>query len=84
MALKKFAINVWVKNKVETVHFQLYDNRPDLVNVDGQKTLLAEKKDNKTLENFIHQYKYAGYYLDRREAVDFASRETRIMPKDRN
>jgi aminopeptidase N len=43
------------------------------VNVDGNKTLLAEKKDNKTLENFIHQYKYAGQYLDRREAVDFAS-----------
>jgi len=36
--------------------------------------LLAEKKDNKTLENFIHQYKYAGQYLDRREAIEFASR----------
>jgi aminopeptidase N len=44
------------------------------VNVDGKKTLLVEKKDNKTLENFIHQYKYAGQYLDRREAVEFASR----------
>lgn len=65
--------DVWVKNKVDTFTFS-YNSRPDLVNVDGKKTLLAEKKDNKTLENFIHQYKYAGGYLDRREAIDFASR----------
>jgi aminopeptidase N len=35
--------------------------------------LLAEKTDNKTLDNYIHQYKYAGNYMDRREAIDFAS-----------
>ena len=33
-----------------------------------------KKRDNKTLENYIHQYKYAGTYLDRREAIDFAGR----------
>ena len=43
------------------------------MNVDADKMLLAEKTDNKTLENFIHQYKYAGQYLDRREAIDFAA-----------
>jgi aminopeptidase N len=35
--------------------------------------LLAEKKDNKSLANYIHQYTYAGNYLDRREAIDFAA-----------
>src|SRR5688572_27583887 len=70
---EKVRHNVWVKNKVDTFTYA-YSSRPDLVNVDGKKTLLAEKKDNKTLENFIHQYKYAGGYLDRREAIDFASR----------
>jgi aminopeptidase N len=70
---KKVRHNVWVENKVDTFTFK-YDSRPDLVNVDGDKVLLAEKKDNKTLDNFIHQYKYAGTYLDRREAIDFASR----------
>jgi aminopeptidase N len=65
--------NVWVNDKTDTFAFS-YTTRPDLVNVDGNKTLLAEKKDNKTLDNFIHQYKYAGLYLDRREAIDFASR----------
>ena len=70
---EKVRHNVWVKEKETTFTFP-YDTRPDLVNFDGKKTLLAEKKDNKTLENFIHQYKYAGTYLDRREAIDFASK----------
>jgi aminopeptidase N len=65
--------NVWVDDKTDTLTFS-YTTRPDLVNVDGDKILLTDKKDNKTLENFIHQYKYAGLYMDRREAVDFASR----------
>ncbi|OQP64208.1 peptidase M1 [Niastella vici] len=70
---EKVRHDVWIKDREETFSFP-YTSRPDLVNVDGKKTLLAEKKDNKTLENFIHQYKYAGQYLDRREAIDFASR----------
>jgi aminopeptidase N len=63
---------VWIENKTDTFTFT-YKSRPDLVNVDGDKILLCEKKDNKTLDNFIHQYKYAGNYVDRREAVDFCS-----------
>jgi aminopeptidase N len=70
---KKVRHNVWVENKTDTFTFK-YDTRPDLVNVDGDKVLLAEKRDNKTLDNFIHQYKYAGTYMDRREAIDFAAR----------
>ncbi|MEO6917405.1 MAG: M1 family aminopeptidase [Chitinophagaceae bacterium] len=50
-----------------------YTSKPDLINVDGDKILLAEKKDHKTLENFIHQFKYAGKYVDKREAVDFCA-----------
>jgi aminopeptidase N len=70
---KKERHHVWIDNKVDTFTFS-YSTRPDLVNVDGDKILLAEKKDNKTLENYIHQYKYAKTYVDRREAIDFASR----------
>jgi aminopeptidase N len=64
---------VWIDDKTDTLTFS-YTTRPDLVNVDGDKILLTDKKDNKTLDQFIHQYKYAGLYLDRREAIDFASR----------
>ena len=65
---------VWANNAVDTFSFP-YTKRPDLVNVDGDKILLWNKKDNKTLENFIHQFKYAGNYVDRREAIDFAAKK---------
>ncbi len=65
--------NVWVENAVDTFEFA-YSSRPDLVNFDGDRMLLAEKKDNKTLDNYVHQFKHAATYLDRREAIDFAAR----------
>ena len=70
----KTRYTVWAKNAVDTFTFN-YTKRPDLVNVDGDKVLLWNKKDNKTLDNFIHQYKYAGNYLDRLEAIQFASQK---------
>jgi aminopeptidase N len=65
--------NVWVKNAIDTFTFN-YSKHPDLVNVDGEKVMLWTKKDNKTLDNYIHQYKYAGNYLDRRESIEFAGK----------
>jgi aminopeptidase N len=70
---QKVRHNVWVRNAIDTFSFN-YSKKPDLVNVDGDKVMLWIKKDNKTLDNFIHQYKYAGNYLDRREAIEFASK----------
>ncbi len=70
---KKTRYKVWTSNATDTFSFS-YTQRPDLVNVDADKILLWIKKDNKTLDNFIHQYKYAGNYVDRREAIEFASR----------
>lgn len=64
--------NVWVENKTDMFVFN-YSKRPDLINVDADKVILWDKKDNKTLENFIAQYKYAGNYVDRREAIDFCA-----------
>lgn len=66
---------VWLDSKVDTLNFA-YTTKPDLVNVDADKMLLVEKTDNKTLDNFIHQYKFAGLYLDKREAIDFASQSS--------
>jgi aminopeptidase N len=66
--------NVWVKHAVDSFEFASSSN-PDLINFDGDKILLCTKKENKTLENYIHQYKHAALYLDRREAVDFISKK---------
>ncbi len=62
---------VWMENKTDTFHFTV-TSKPDQINVDADKYLLVDKKDNKTLAEFIHQFKHAGNYLDRREAVAFA------------
>lgn len=65
----KIRHNVWLNDREQTFTFS-YQSKPDLVNVDGDKILLCDKKDNKTLDSYIHQYKFAGNYLDRREAID--------------
>jgi aminopeptidase N len=69
---QKYRHKVWIENKADTFNFA-YNIKPDLINVDGDKTLLCDKTDNKTLDNFIHQYKHAGLYLDRREAIDYCA-----------
>ncbi len=69
---KKERHKVWLENKADTFTFA-YDTRPTLINVDGDKVILCEKKDNKTLENYIDQYKYAGLFLDRREAINYCA-----------
>lgn len=65
---------VWANSKSDTFAFAAA-TKPDLINVDGDKVILSDKRDNKTLAEFIHQYTYAGKYLDRREALDFASKK---------
>jgi aminopeptidase N len=65
---------IWVDKTVDTFYFASAA-KPDLVNFDGDKVLLCEKKENKNLDNYVHQYTYAGLYLDRREAIDFFGRK---------
>lgn len=60
---------VWVDQKGQTFTFTVAA-QPDLVNFDGDKILLCEKKETgKSLANYIHQYTVAGSYVDRREAI---------------
>ena len=61
---------VWIEKQTEVFDFP-YTKKPDLVNVDGDKVLLCVKEDNKTMENFEHQFKYAGTFIDRHEALEY-------------
>jgi aminopeptidase N len=70
----KTRYNVWMNNKVDTFSFAVA-SKPNLVNVDADKILLCTKKESKTLAEYIHQYTYAGKYLDRKEALDYAAIE---------
>ncbi|RYY38828.1 MAG: M1 family peptidase [Chitinophagaceae bacterium] len=65
--------NIWVDSKADTFRFAA-TARPDLVNFDGDRVLLAAKTENKTLDEYVHQYKYGGTYLARREAIEYAAR----------
>lgn len=63
--------NVWVKNKRDTFYFPAA-TKPSLVNFDADKILLADRVENKSLDEYAFQYKHAGNYIDRREAIDAA------------
>lgn len=63
---------VWMTQRSDTFSFPS-NTEPLLINVDADKILVCEKTDNKTLDEFIYQYKNAGEYVDRSEAIDFAS-----------
>jgi len=63
---------VWLDHAGDSFYFP-YNKRPDLINVDGDKIILCQKQDHKTLDNFIYQYKHAGRYLDRREAIEYCA-----------
>ncbi|OCX52751.1 peptidase M1 [Mucilaginibacter sp. PPCGB 2223] len=69
---KKTRHKVWLRNRADTLTFTS-DSKPDLVNVDGDKILLCQKTDNKTLEEYVFQYSNAPLFLDRLEAINMAA-----------
>ena len=46
------------------------DKKPALINFDGEKQLLCVKNENKTIDEYVYQYKNAPKYLDRLEALN--------------
>ncbi len=60
-----------LRQAVDTLYFPVA-TKPDLVNVDAEKVLVWQKKDNKPLADYAYQYRHAPRYLDRREALSAA------------
>jgi len=56
-------------SKIDTFRFDLA-SKPDLVNVDAEKSLLCWKKDHHTPEEWAFQYRHAKNYVDKIEAID--------------
>lgn len=67
----KQRFNIWVENKSDTFSFPSA-TKPDLINFDGDKIILAEKTENKTMQEYLFQYTNAKKYADRMEAVEAA------------
>lgn len=70
--------NVWISNRIDTLVFNT-SAKPELINFDADKYLLAEKTDNKSEENYVAQWKYGKTYADRKEAIDFFAKKS--MPE---
>ena len=60
---------LWVSKKDETFAFEA-NTAPKLIDFDIEKTLVAVVEDNKTVANYIFQYKNAPSYENRREALE--------------
>jgi aminopeptidase N len=65
---------VWLKSKSDSFYFPAA-SKPELINVDGENILLAEKKDYKKIKEYYHQIKYGNSYTDRANAIDYALQE---------
>lgn len=65
---------VWMRDKADTLTFKL-DSRPELVNVDADKVLVASKTDHKGISEMSWQYFHAPLYQDRYEAIDLAEKD---------
>ena len=68
---KKERHQIWMNDKADTISFNV-TTKPDLVNVDGDKVLLAQQTNHKSLSECVFQYFHAPLYLDRFEAIDSA------------
>jgi aminopeptidase N len=64
--------SVWMNDRADTLTFQT-PVRPDLVNVDAEKVLVAAVTDHRTLEEYAYQYLHAPLYRDRIEAINAAA-----------
>src|SRR6201985_584899 len=65
---KKTRYKEWMRDKADTLTFTS-NTKPDLVNVDGDKVLLTQKNDGKSLDEYVFQYFHAPLFLDRYEAI---------------
>lgn len=59
---------ITINEKVQTFTFDL-PQRPDLVNMDAEKMLLARVREEKPLEQWLFQYYHAPLYLDKYRAL---------------
>ncbi|MBO0356327.1 M1 family peptidase [Hymenobacter sp. BT186] len=74
-----FAIDYYVNGKPQRQRVMMTEatqtftmplaSKPDLVNVDAEKTLVWMPTDKKSITEYAYQYAHAPLYLDRREAL---------------
>ncbi|HEY9261786.1 HEAT repeat domain-containing protein, partial [Chitinophaga sp.] len=63
---------IFMENRVDSFTFS-YTTRPDLVNVDADKVVLAKIDDHRAFSTYAYQYAHAPNYMDRHIAIDEAA-----------
>ena len=72
---RKERFNIWVDETEKTYSFKAA-KKPDFIDFDVDKVLIAKITDNKTLEDYIYQYNNTNSYNNRREAIAELSKHT--------
>lgn len=73
---------VTLSEKTDSFTFA-YTTKPDFVNVDADKVLLAKKTDHRDINTYIFQSKNAPNYLDRRESLEATLKQQTSNPAAR-
>ncbi|MBS9774416.1 MAG: M1 family peptidase [Tenacibaculum sp.] len=60
--------NVFVKDRNSSFTFK-YNKKPELIQINANGVLLCDIEDKKSLEQYIHQLKYAENYAHKKEAL---------------
>ncbi len=56
--------------------------KPDWISVDADRTLLCERTDNKSEENYAAAWKYGKHYLDRKESLEYFAKNDNPLLKE--
>ena len=66
----KTRTTVWTSKLNETFYINA-PSKPQLVDVDGDRVLLAERKETKTTDEYLVQYKNNKNFIAKKEAIDY-------------
>jgi aminopeptidase N len=66
--------DVVLKKKSQTFAFKA-NGKPDLIDADADRILLCEKSENKSVSDYVFQYRNASNYMQKREAIDSLQRK---------
>ncbi len=71
--------NVVLKKKSQVFSFKAY-GQPDLIDFDADRSVLCEKKENKTTENYVFQYRNTPLFDQRLEALKMLAEAQKENP----
>lgn len=69
---QKISKEILINSREQSFSFPV-SAKPDLIDLDVDKILVGQIRDNRTLDNYIYQYNYAPTYVNRIKAIEQAT-----------